>query len=369
MTTSVPPEQDRRSSTGVPTPAAGSPAPGERGWGKLLLAIAALLFVPHIPQFRAIVPVEQTILLLVPAMAACVLVGWLSGGRFIAVLLWVALATLVAAQPAGSGTTYFTLARGWSLLLAGAFGLVCLFGPRRPFFPRALTALTVALALTVLIVAIVPLTGVRPAEALATEFSRRNSETMAAVRQFIAMYPAQWQELTAKVPQLAALPDETEKQLAVLARVGGEIFPALLALESLAALAVAWAAYHRLARARVGPPLSPLREFRFNDQLVWGLIVGIATLVLPTLAYLQTVGKNLLVFFGALYALRGLGVLAWFLAPGALVATVTIGFAMLWWPVLNVVAVLGFLLLVLAAFGLGLGDTWADWRRRARPTP
>jgi hypothetical protein len=45
-----------------------------------------------------------------------------------------------------------------------------------------------------------------------------------------------------------------------------------------------------------------------------------------------------------------------------------VGFAMLWWPVLNAVAVLGFMLLALAAFGLGLGDTWADWRRRARPT-
>jgi hypothetical protein len=45
-----------------------------------------------------------------------------------------------------------------------------------------------------------------------------------------------------------------------------------------------------------------------------------------------------------------------------------VGFAMLWWPVLNAVAVLGFMLLALAAFGLGLGDTWADWRSRARPT-
>jgi hypothetical protein len=45
-----------------------------------------------------------------------------------------------------------------------------------------------------------------------------------------------------------------------------------------------------------------------------------------------------------------------------------VGFAMLWLPVLPPVAVLGFMLLALVAFGLGLGDTWADWRRRARPT-
>src|SRR3712207_8406043 len=31
----------------------------------------------------------------------------------------------------------------------------------------------------------------------------------------------------------------------------------------------------RVSRARIGPPLAPLREFRFNDQLVWGLVAGI----------------------------------------------------------------------------------------------
>jgi hypothetical protein len=76
----------------------------------------------------------------------------------------------------------------------------------------------------------------------------------------------------------------------------------------------------------------------------------------------------LLLFFGALYAVRGLGVLSWFMAPGALAVTATVGFAMLLWPVLNVIAGLGFMALGIAAFGLGLGDTWADWRSRARST-
>jgi hypothetical protein len=125
----------------------------------------------------------------------------------------------------------------------------------------------------------------------------------------------------------------------------------------LAALALAWAAYHRLGRTRLGAPLSPFKEFRFNDQLVWGLIVGLTIVFLPTLAGLRAAGANLLVFFGALYALRGLGVLAWFLAPGAVASALAVGAAMLLWPILLV-----------AALGLGLGDTWADWRRRARPT-
>jgi hypothetical protein len=37
-------------------------------------------------------------------------------------------------------------------------------------------------------------------------------------------------------------------------------------------------------------------------------------------------------------------------------------------PVLMPIAVLGFLFLAIAAFGLGLGDTWADWRSRPRTT-
>ena len=145
-------------------------------------------------------------------------------------------------------------------------------------------------------------------------------------------------------------------------------FPALLALETLAALGLAWALYHRVGRARIGAPLARLREFRFNDQFIWGLVGGLALLVVPGLGLVKDLGANLLVFFGALYAIRGLGVLAFFLAPGVLGVAAAVGFVMLWAPYLNVVAVLGFLSLALAAFGLGLGDTWADWRSRARPT-
>jgi hypothetical protein len=62
--------------------------------------------------------------------------------------------------------------------------------------------------------------------------------------------------------------------------------------------------------------------------------------------------------FGALYAMRGAGVLAWFLRPGRSFLGLVVGVALL-------------LLLrdgAAIALGLvGLGDTWADWRRRIRP--
>ena len=358
-----------RSSTPLTaTPVATPVPPGERGWGKLLLAVVAFILIPSIPQFRALLPIDQTMLLFVPALAACTLVGWWAGGRILLAIVWVGLATFVAlgAQPMASG--FYNLARGWSLVLAGAFGLVCLFGSRRPFFPRALIALTLSLGLALIMSALGPVTGEHMAGAVTGELTRRNLETMSFINTFIGRYPQEWNELVAKLPQIGQLPAEAEKQLRFISQGGAMLFPSLLALESLMALALAWSIYHRISRARLGPPLGQLRDFRFNDQLVWGLIVGLTIVFLPTLSSVRVIGRNLLVFFGALYALRGLGVLSWFMKPGALAITALVGFAMLWWPVLNAIAAAGFLFLAIAAFGLGLGDTWADWRSRVRST-
>jgi hypothetical protein len=132
------------------------------------------------------------------------------------------------------------------------------------------------------------------------------------------------------------------------------LLPSLLALQSLAALGFVWALYHRFSRTRIGLPLAPLREFRFNDQLVWGLVAGLAFAMLQALSGLRAPGLNMLLFFGTLYALRGMGVLAWFLAPDRLVMVPLVIFAVLAFPLFGAVAL-----------GLGLGDTWLDWRSRA----
>ncbi|HEY5218572.1 MAG TPA: DUF2232 domain-containing protein [Gemmatimonadaceae bacterium] len=343
-------------------------APTERGWGKLIFALLAFVLLPSIPQFRAVLPVEHTLALLLPALAACCVVGWWAGGRLTLALAFVALAVYAVLVPTDVPSLFDNLQRGWSLLVAGAFGLVCLFGVRRPLFVRALVGAAIALLLAVVMSALGPVTGSEVHTAIQTELVRRNAETMTTLNTFISQHPDDWESLVKKVPRLDSLPLETEQQLGTLATAGTGLYPSLLLLESLVALAIAWGMYHRLGRARLGPPLAPLREFRFNDQLVWGLIVGLTIVFLPTLSAFDLFGRNLLVFFGALYAVRGLAVLTWFLAPGVLGVAALIGFVMLWAPFLNVVAVLGFLSLALAAFGLGLGDTWADWRNRARPT-
>ena len=355
-------------SVAAPAPGGSSaPAPAERGWGKLFIALAAFLILPKIPQFAAILPVEQTMLLFVPALAACALVGWWAGGRLWMAVAWIALAVLVTTRPEVADP-FYNLARGWSLLLAGAFGLVCLFSVRRPLFARALLALGVTLVLAAVMSLLGPVTTSQASHAVAEEFAHRNHEFLTTLDSMIKAHPQDWQDLTTKVPSFGQLPEQTSQALTAMSSAGVMVFPALLALESLAALALAWATYHRFSRTRLGAPLRPLREFRFNDQLVWGLIVGLTIMLLPTLTSVSGVGKNLLVFFGALYALRGLGVLSWFMAPGSLGVTLGVGFVTLAIPIINFFVALGFIMLGIAALALGLGDTWADWRSRARPT-
>jgi hypothetical protein len=135
------------------------------------------------------------------------------------------------------------------------------------------------------------------------------------------------------------------------------VFPAVLALQSLAALGVAAWMFGRLDRSQNRwPVLRPLREFRFNDQLIWLLIAGLVAIVLPLDGIFDRIGWNALLFMGSLYALRGVAVFA-FLAAGLPTA-----FSVM----LAVFATLFLYPIVLtAALLVGVGDTWLDVRGRA----
>jgi hypothetical protein len=294
-------------------------------------------------------------MLVVPALAACTVVGWFAGGRIVLALLWLGLAGWMIASPLPANGGFELLARGWSVLLAAAFGVLGVLRPRWPFFTRAMWATSIAL-LVALGIMMFEKGGPSAVEhAVVAESSRRNDVSLARLRE-LADAP-EWKQFVQQNPGASSMLVETQRQLSSLPNVAGVIYPALLALESLAALGLAWSLYHRVSRARIGAPLSALRDFRFNDQLVWGPVAGITMVVLPALGGLRPLGFNLLLFFGALYSLRGLGVLTWFLAPGRFMMVLMIGIALLMWPILGVFTL-----------GIGLGDTWLDWRRRPRPT-
>ena len=335
-----------------------APPPKERGWRRLLPALAIFLFVPAIPQLRAMVPIEQTLMLLVPALAACAWLGWRHGGRIWLALGWTGVAVWVLAQPLAGGDEYAALARGWSLVLAAAFGAIGLFTSSRAFFGRALGAITVSLAACAMVVALSGSTPRRVERVIAAELSDRVESSVTALR--ARATTPEWVQLERNRPEsaraLSQMMDGIESQLRQIAPIGTDLFPAMLLFESLAALGLAWSLHHRLSRARLGPSLAPLREFRFEDQLIWGAIAGLVMVLLPRIAIVKGIGVNALVFFGAMYALRGVGVMTWFLVtPGRWLGVATIAICCVV-PVFWSIPV-----------ALGLGDTYWDWRNRPRP--
>lgn len=352
-------------------------APREQGWARLLLALAAFLFLPAIPVLGATLPVTDSFLLLVPAFAVCTLVGWWAGGRAALAIVWVPLAIFTLFVRMDATGSYGVLLRAWAVVLAGAFGLLALLDIRRPFFPRALSAVAMTLVAGMTISTALRSPVGRVQKIVAQQMERRNAGTIGQLRQLAREEPDIWATVTSQYPNGQAPIEDVEDALGRVTRATAPVFVSLLALQSLAALALAWALYHRLGRARLGPPLGALGEFRFNDQLVWGLIVGLAILLLPSLASgrgtgfraLRTPGLNLIVFFLSLYALRGFGVLSWMLSSRTLSIVVAVALVLVLVPITAGIALPGLLSLVTAAGLLGLGDTWFDWRRRARLTP
>jgi hypothetical protein len=281
------------------------------------------------------------------------MIGWKSRGRAALALIWLALAAWMLLNPAGPpGTAYDQMARAWAIVLAASFGLVSLFSAATPFFVRALATVGITLAVAFTLALSSPSGVGRFQHAGGEELMRRAAATL---NQFHQKWDTpQWKDLTARAPLLQSADDWAADLEREMPRQTTPLLPALLALESLAALGLAWSVYHRLSPVKIGPPLGPLTEFRFNDQLIWALAVGLTISMLPAFGEGRNAGFNLLLFFGALYAVRGLGVLAWIL-KGRYVFII----------VLSLIPQ-GFFLLGVLSLALGLGDTWLDLRRRAK---
>lgn len=373
---------------GAVAPGHAATAPQERSWRWFVLGLVLMVLVTAAPTWpptlaliggtiRLLLPVEQFALLVLVAIAACAVIGWWAGGRIVMALAWAIAAGYVIWKVPLPLAGYGAFVRGWAVALGAAFGLVCLASPARAFLSRALGAIALAGLVTAAGFSLRSSTGSRAfdgaAGMLSGEYQQRLNEALQAWRGRATS--ASWQAFARRFPEANDRASRLESMLvrlgepvAAAASVGGlqpgplvRLAPTLLALESLLALALGWAAYHRLARARIGPPLAALRDLRFNDQLVWGLVVGVTVLLLPTLAEWRTLGLNLTCSFGTLYALRGAGVLTWWI-PDRAAVWVPLALVLLI-PVLGPVWVLAAVLAV--TFTLGLGDTWRDFRAGA----
>ncbi len=324
------------------------------GWRSALLALIGFLVLPDFPSvLRSIVPVTETWILLAGALAICAALGWWNGGGGWLAIAAILLGWYAAMAPVGAGPgEYRSLVHGWTLLLGASFGLASLLTPGQRFLIRGLGAVGIATFIAFAVAVSTPdgVSSVR--SVMKSEFNRRTEATVSEVNEMAAT--PFWKSAAQRNPGLDSIVAANVTELRTIGDRAPNTVPALVALESLLALALAWVIYHRLASAELGPTLGSVKEFRFNDQLVWGLAVGATIFFLPVFADGRNAGLNLLVFFGALYLLRGVGVLS-FMTRSKWAATLLIA-----------MTVLAPLMLGALALGIGVGDTWMDWRTRAK---
>jgi Predicted membrane protein (DUF2232) len=172
-----------------------------------------------------------------------------------------------------------------------------------------------------------------------------------------------WTNLPATPPMagtdvlVEAGPADFARQVAVVVTGIATLCPALLALVAMLGTWLASTWYHRIARTPLTAPPKPLAEFRFNDHLVWILVLAIGLTLVRVPHTVRLVTENVLVLVLAVYWVRGLAVIRTALRRAS---PLVIGILILiMFPMLAFVLV-GFTL-------LGVADTWLDFRRRMAP--
>lgn len=231
------------------------------------------------------------------------------------------------------------LERGWAILLAGWFVAITLHWPSSRFLERALAATLGAFAVSALVI------GSRVEGWATLDWTVRRS-LLDGVDAALEGMRLMLGDAGPSEALVMAVVETAEWQ--------GELFPALLGLSSVAALGAAWWLYMRLAWGN-DRGLGPLRDFRFNDHLVWVFIAGFAVLVMGPGESWARAGTNTVVFMGALYAVRGAAVVAFLTGGLSFVSGLLLAVAMMFVGPL----VIG------GALIIGLGDTWLDVRTRA----
>lgn len=282
---------------------------------------------------------QASVLMAVPFLILCLVFGMRHLGVLVACLVSVAVVTY--GVPPRDVLWY--VERGWAVLVGGGFVALTLRRPDARFSGRALAAVgAAALVSTVLF-------SVRSGSWGTVEW---------AVEQRIAQGLGTALEALRAMRGGEPLPPALVTAVHETVRTQAKVFPALLGVSSMAALGVAWWVYVRLSSGS-DQGVGPLRDFRFNDHLVWVFISGMVLVLTPWEDVLVRVGANAVVFMGALYALRGAAVILFLSGGLTLFGYVMLVFGLVFLPPL----------VLTGAMVIGIGDTWLDVRRKLRSTP
>jgi len=230
------------------------------------------------------------------------------------------------------------LERGWALLLGGCFVGLSIVRPKMKISDRALEAVFGALVLAAILMTLM-------SGAWNIVDWVISDRVRATVAQVIALLLT-WGSEGLAPALITALYQTAEAQIL--------IFPALTALASMSALLLSWWLFIFFS-GRSEEALGSVKDFRFNDHLIWMLVVGLFLLFTRWSEPLHRLGSNAVVFIGALCAVRGAAVIV-FITGGFSV----LGYAMtLFGLVIVPPIVLG------GAVLIGIADIYLDFRKRS----
>jgi len=256
----------------------------------------------------------------------------------------VSLALLVVSGNGGSRLGAVTSA--YIVLATAAFVAFVLLKPR-PILQQALRAIVAAGLATAVLIQLLWAPEIFRFDAwgsLAWEATRLASMTM---RQIVEVAP------------------EAFSIYEPMVRFVSMTWPGMLALQTLAGLALAWQLYLRLAppalapEADARPALARFKDFYIGDAWVWGIVAWLGVLILPVSGALHVAGANVGLVVGTLYVLRGAAIVATF-AEAFGISAVALVIAAAAAAALAVP-----LLFVLPGLcTLGITDTWYQYRRR-----
>ena len=305
-------------------------ARADREW-PAAVGLFVLLLLLSVVQPLVLVAVPLALVALVRGplhMASLVMAG---------AALWLTFSTV-------DGSGMWFLERGWALLAGGVFAVLVQWWNVGGFLPRGLVAVAVAGGATALVFTLWP-EGWVIADWMLTQ----------RIGVGVSVGVAGLAELSPSLVGDGSLESAGRQAADVQAAAA----PAFLALATLAALALAWWIDHRFLRG-ASRSLSPLQDFRFPDGLLTVFVMGFALVTWAVVIQHDTAGAafrlglNAMVFMGALYALRGIGVFIGLVGGVSWLGGLAMGLALL--VAAPFVAV--------AALLLGLGDTWMDLRAR-----
>jgi uncharacterized protein YybS (DUF2232 family) len=150
-----------------------------------------------------------------------------------------------------------------------------------------------------------------------------------------------------------------EDSMAVIEKVLVGVMPAMLIASTLMVVWVNLLSARKLFELRglVFPDYGPLDRWKAPEVLVWAVIVSGVMLLVPSLA-VKTIGLNGLLVMMVIYFFQGMAIVAFFInkkkAP-RLVRVVLYGLIALQQ------------LVMLAVIGVGLFDTWFNFRKLEKP--